>query len=254
MGESAQPWYQAFFGQDYLDVYGNVFTAERAEQEVGFVTEALALTEGESVLDLCCGQGRHALLLASRGMKVTGQDLSEEYLTLAAKAAAAGGIEIETVHSDMRLIPFEARFDAVINMFSAFGYLEDEAEDAKVLAAVSQALKPGGRLLMDLLNREWVMGNVVPHDWHTGEDGTLYLEHREVDLVASRNHVSFTAIAPDGSRREIAGHHFRLYTLTELVKMLSAVGLEFARAYGGFEGEDYGIGTRRMIVVARKSA
>jgi SAM-dependent methyltransferase len=192
------------------------------------------------------------LLLARRGLNLVGQDLSLEYLEMAGLAAQAEGLKIETVHSDMRVIPFESRFDAVINMFSAFGYLETEEEDAKVLGAVTRALKPGGRLLMDLINREWVMANYVPTEWHTGEDGTIYLERRNVDLVASRNHVSFTAIAPDGSRRDIVGHHFRLYTLTELVRLLADAGLRFEEAYGGFEGEPYGITTRRMIVVAQR--
>jgi SAM-dependent methyltransferase len=254
MPGSDQPWYEAFFGKDYLDVYGHQFTDDRAAKEVAFVRQALALKAGDAVLDLCCGQGRHSVLLAREGMKVTGQDLSEEYLSIARKAAQTEGVALETVHSDMRVVPFSAQFDAVINMFSAFGYLESEAEDAKVLAAVANALKPGGRLLMDLINREWVTSNYIANDWHSGADGTLFLEHREVDLVESRNHVTFTAIAPDGSRREIVGHHFRLYTLTELVRMLAAAGLTFVEAYGGFEGEPYGLTTRRMIVVAKREA
>jgi SAM-dependent methyltransferase len=251
MPESDQPWYEAFFGNDYIDVYGHQFTAELAAKEVAFVRKALALEAGDAILDLCCGQGRHSVLLAREGLKVTGQDLSEEYLAIAQKSAGADGVALDTVHGDMRVIPFTAHFDAVINMFSAFGYLESEEEDAKVLAAVAQALKPGGRLLMDLINREWVTSNYVANDWHSGGDGTLYLEHRDVDLVESRNHVTFTAIAPDGSRREIVGHHFRLYTLTEIVRMLTTAGLTFVQAYGGFDGEPYGLTTRRMIIVAR---
>jgi SAM-dependent methyltransferase len=248
----SQPWYEAFFNQDYLKTYEYQLKAERAEKEVAFVESALALKAGDEVLDLCCGQGRHSLLLARHGLSVTAQDLSAEYLALAQSAAEAENLPLDTVHSDMRVIPSRGRFDAVINMFSSFGYLESEAEDAKVLAAVANALKPGGQLLMDLINREWVMANYVPNDWHIGDDGTHYLEHREVDLIASRNHVTFTAIAPDGSRREIVGHHFRLYTLTEIVRMLDAAGLTYVQAYGNFDGEPYGITTRRMIVIARK--
>jgi SAM-dependent methyltransferase len=192
------------------------------------------------------------LLLAADGLAVTALDLSAEYLALIDKAAAADGLRIETVCSDMRRIPFNNRFDAVINMFTAFGYLENEAEDAKVLKAVAGALKPGGRLLMDMLNREWVVANYIQNDWHDGEDGTLYLEHRELDLVTSRNHVTFTAIAKDGSRREIVGHHVRLYTLREMIQLLADAGLAFEAVYGGFEGETYAITTRRMIIVAQK--
>lgn len=246
------PWYETFFGRDYLDVYGHQLTDERAAKEVAFAERALALQPGQALLDLCCGQGRHSLPLARRGLRVTSFDLSREYLDMVAAAARAEGLAVEAVRGDMRSIPFSGHFDAVINMFSSFGYLESEAEDAKVLAAVSNALKPGGLALMDLLNREWVMANYVPNDWHVGDDGTVYLEHREVDLAGSRNHVTFTAIAADGSRRAIGGHHFRLYTLTEVIGLLQTAGLAFERAYGGFDGEPYGIATRRMIVVAAK--
>lgn len=245
-------WYQSFFGQDYLDVYAYQFTDERARKETEFAARALALQPGESVLDLCCGQGRHAVLLAALGLDVTGLDLSELYLRLTNEAAKAGNVSVATVHADMREIPFESHFDAIVNMFSSFGYLESEEEDARVLTSIFRALKPSGRVLLDLLNRDWVVDNYIQNDWHREPDGTIYLEHRELDLVTSRNHVTFTAIRPDGSQHEIVGHHIRLYTLREVVGMLDAAGLAYEAVYGGFDGEPYGIDTRRTIVVARR--
>lgn len=246
------PWYRSFFGRDYLDAYDGSFTQERAEREVSLIETVLGLQRGESILDLCCGQGRHAVELARRGYEVTGLDLSAEYLALTRQAAAAAGVAVETMEADMRAIPFDARFDAVVNMYSSYGYLESDAEDAKVLAAANRALKPGGRLLLDLLNREWVVHNNGPADWHSGPDGTIYLERRELDLVASRNHVTFMAIGPDGARRDLGGHHIRLYTLREMVAALEANGFSFEAVYGGYEREAYSVGTRRMIIAARK--
>lgn len=252
MSEIRSPWYVEFFGRDYIQAYKHGFTDERASREVDFVERTLELKPGDRVRDLCCGQGRHAVLLARRGFLVTGQDLSAEYLELARESARAEGVTLELVRSDMRQIPFEEHFDAVINMFSAFGYLESEAEDLKVLQQAAKALKPGGRFLLDLINREWVVANNIPAEWRQEEDGTIYLERRELDLVTSRNHVSFTIIASDGTRRESVGHHMRLYTLTELVRMLAEAGLTFERAYGDFDGAPYGAAGRRMLVIGRK--
>jgi SAM-dependent methyltransferase len=235
-----------------LDVYEYQFTPERAEVETRFAIKALGLKPGEQVLDLCCGQGRHAVLLAKHGCAVTALDLSAEYLALAEASARQAGVKLETVCADMRDIPFTGRFDAVVNMFSSFGYLESEAEDARVLDAIERALKPGGRVLLDLLNRDWVVANYETEDSHTAADGTQYLEHRYFDLETSRNHVSFTVVTPDGQRREVGGHHIRLYTLREMRGALDAVGLAHEGVYGGFAGEAYGIDTRRMIIVARK--
>ena len=246
------PWYQSFFGRDYLDAYDGSFTEERARQEVSMAESALGLKKGEAVLDLCCGQGRHAVELARRGYAVSGLDLSPEYLRLTEVSAEKAGVQVATVESDMRVIPFEAYFDAILNMYSSFGYLESESEDAKVLDAIARALKPGGRLLLDLLNREWVVHNNGAADWHTGPDGTIYLEQRHLDLAESRNHVTFMAIRPDGTRRDLDGHHIRLYTLRELIGALDAAGLRYEAVYGGYAQEPYSPDTRRMIAVARR--
>ena len=247
------PWYEEFFKDDYLKTYGPRLTEEVTAVEVAFVERVLGLNPGDRVLDLCCGNGRHALLLARHGFQVAGQDLSKAFLEEIAGAAQAEGLSLEVVHADMRQIPFTNYFDAVINMFTSFGYLETEAEDLVVLRQMAKALKPEGRLFMDLINREWVIANYIQNEWHEDRDGLAYLEHREFDLVTSRNHVSFTIVLPDGSRRHSAGHHVRLYSLTETMGMLEQAGLIFESVYGGFEGESYSVATRRMIVVARKS-
>jgi SAM-dependent methyltransferase len=249
---SQSPWYQSFFGPDYLEVYGYQFTLERAQREVEFVVKVLGLKPEERVLDLCSGQGRHAVPLAAMGMHVTALDMSFEYLELAVAAAREARVQFETVHADMRSIPFTGHFDAVINMFSSFGYLESEMEDARVLDAIFRALKPGGRVLLDLLNRDWVVAHYETEDRHTDPDGTLYLEHRRLDLETSRNHVSFTVVTPGGMRREVSGHHIRLYTLREVRGMLDEAGLVYKSVHGGYDNEPYGIDTRRMIVIAHR--
>ena len=246
------PWYVEFFQGDYLSIYGDSFTEARAQTESDCVERVLALKPGEQVLDLACGQGRHAVLLAKKGLRVTGLDLQPKYLKLAEESAAAAGVPIETVHSDMRVIPFPNQFDAVINMFTAFGYLESDAEEQKVLQAVAGALKPGGRFLLDLLNREWVVDNYIQNEWRKTPNGTLILEHRVFDLAAGRINVAYTVIAPDGRRHESMGHNARLYTLTEISRMLVKAGLRVTDVHGGYQGETYSIQTRRMIVVAHK--
>jgi len=252
MTQKNSAWYVDFFRSDYLNVYGHMFTEERAEKESAFVARALSLTPGASVLDLCCGQGRHSVQLAKRGFKVTGLDLNSEYLELASKAAEAAKVKIDTVTGDMREIPFEKKFDAIVNMYSSFGYLESEDEDLRVLESAAKALKDGGQLLLDMLNREWAIDNYIQNDWHTGADGTLYVERRDLDLATSRMHVHFIVVDSKGGRRESIGHIIRLYTLTEMTRLLERVGMRVTLVFGGFDGEDYATGTRRMIIVAQR--
>jgi SAM-dependent methyltransferase len=252
MALQGSAWYVDFFRADYLNVYGRTFTDERAEKESSFLASALDLKPGAQVLDLCCGQGRHSVQLSKRGFKVTSLDLNPDYLQLAQQAALASKVSIETVAADMREIPFHNKFDAIVNMYSSFGYLEAEAEDLKVLRSAAKALKAGGALLLDMLNREWAIDNYIQNDWHTGADGTLYVERRELDLATSCMQVRFIVVDPKGGRRESIGHKIRLYTLTEMTRLLDAVGFQVRAVFGGFEREVYSIGTRRMIVIARK--
>ena len=252
MGTESSVWYVDFFGSDYLGIYRHIFSAERSEQEVAFAERILALEPGSRVLDLCCGQGRHCVPFAQHGYRVTALDLSAAYLDLARQAARSHNVELEIVSADMRRIPFEDHFDAIVNLYSSFGYLESEADDAEVLKSVAKALKPGGRLFLDMLNREWAIANYIQNDWHSDPDGTLYVERRDFDLLTSRMRVRFTIVGPDGDRRESVGHNIRLYTLTEITRMLSLADLRVTATFGGFAGEPYVIDTRRMIICARK--
>jgi len=166
-------WYVDFFRDDYLNVYNHLFTAERTEKEIVFAEHALELRAGARILDLCCGQGRHSVLFARRGFQVTGLDLNAAYLDTAQESARASNVTLKTIKADMRQIPFQDQFDAIVNMYSSFGYLESEAEDQKVLESAAKAIRPGGRLMLDMLNREWAVTNYIQNDWHSGGDGTL---------------------------------------------------------------------------------
>ena len=252
MADLPSPSYMEFFGDDYLGAYWETISPENAVVESAFVHRVLQLRRDAEVLDLCCGHGRHAVILALTGLRVTGLDLSEAYLERAEAIAASAGVDLPLVRSDMRELPFEGRFDAVINIFTSFGYLNSDEEDQKVLHQVSKALKPGGQFLIDLINREWVVSNYVREERKVVPNGTVYEERREIDLLLSRINNSFTVTPPDGTAHNTEGLTIRLYSLTELVRKLEAAGLVYRTVYGGYELERYGVESRRMIVVADK--
>ena len=164
-------WYESFFGPDYLALYAPRLDSEQTEAEVRFCVNVLGLSERDRVLDLCCGTGRHTEMLAKRGIRAVGLDLSPDYLAAARSRTEREG-KVEWVRADMRAVPFTGSFDAVINMFTAFGYFPTETEDGEVLAAAASALAPGGALLIDTLSRDWVAAHHEPEEdssaarWH----------------------------------------------------------------------------------------
>src|SRR6266849_6183376 len=213
MKDTDTPWYKTFFGEDYLHIYEPILTPERTQREVDGIVNLLALPQGSSILDLCCGHGRHAIPLAQRGYKVTGQDLSEVFLREVEKEAQVQDVHVHWLNGDMRNIPFEKEFDAVINIFTAFGYLEDQGEDQKVLQQISKALKPGGLFLLETIHREGLMRHYTSAGISRSPEGPIVLEERRFDLLTSRIEVNVTMLFSDGQRREYS-HSLRVYTLT----------------------------------------
>ena len=140
-------WYEDFFAMEDAARIGWYDETDASRKQVDFIVQAMALHPGARVLDLCCGQGRHLIDLVRRGFDVVGVDYSEYMLDKCREAAAREGIEPQLMRVDMRGIAFNAEFDAVINVFTSFGYLESDEEDQRVLYAVARALKPGGKVL-----------------------------------------------------------------------------------------------------------
>jgi len=250
---SEPPWYVSFFGEEYFDVYGQLLTDERTAREVEGIVQLLGIPSGCAVLDLPCGFGRHAIPLAQRGYRVTGQDLSDVFLRRARAEADARGVQVRWIHGDMRQIPFEDEFDAVINIFTAFGYFESDAENEQVLYQVCKALRPGGRFLIDTMHRDALVRGFQPSSVTRHEDGLLVTEEREFDQLNGRSAVRVTLIYPDGRRTEL-GHDTRVYTLTELAGMLAQAGLKLHAAHGGLDGSPLTLASRRLVVIAERPA
>jgi SAM-dependent methyltransferase len=258
MSMQSRRWYEELFESgDYVRFWlgGEDLprvSAERTQREVDFLMEALDLGPGAVVLDLCCGHGRHSIALARLGFEVTGLDLSSRHLEMARGAASEANLSVKWLRSDMRQIPTELTgvFDAVINMFTAFGYFDTEEEDQEVLLGVARSLKPGGAFFLDFINREFVIRRFTASDWEM-MDETLVLHTRLFDFPSGKTRDEITVVEPDGSRRS-THTSVRFYTLRELLRMLEAAGLRFERAWGGFDGSDLTLDSRRCIVLARK--
>jgi len=244
-------WYQSYFDKDYLESHSQYFTQEREVKDTDQIISILKLDPGSKILDLCCGQGRHSIELARRGYQVTGVDLSRFLLGLAEKRAQKEGVNVRFLRCDMREIPFQAEFDAVINIFTSFGLLENETEDQKAVKAVSRALRQGGSFLIDLVNRDWLLANYTAKSWQYEKNGVLRLVERRFDPPTSRNLVHIQRISSRGKTKE-KFESVRLYSVHELALMLRSEGLETKSTYGSFDGQEFKIHSARIVAVARK--
>ncbi len=242
-------WWKGFFDEHYLRRY--IIEDEDTIEEVLMLRDLLPEAPAD-LLDVACGSGRHSLALALVGYSVTGLDASVTLLDKARKAADLSGVAAEFVEADVRMIPYVECFDAAINMFTSFGYFTDDAENQQVLDGIARALKPGGRLVMDLAHRDRVLANYRETDWYELDDGTVVWVQRIFDPVRGVNTVVDRWRNPDGSEDE-RYMRLRLYTATELDRMLRAAGLTSMTWYGSTRLHAFTPQSRRMIVLAEKT-
>ena len=250
MAKGSRPWWETFFGPDYLKQYE--FTATRTSSEADGIEKILHLRKGSRILDLACGAGRHTIALAGRGYAVTGYDLSEELLRRARADASRAKVKATFVHGDMRELKFRGVFDAVINMYSSFGYFDSVEEDRKVLAGVARALKPRGKFLMERFNRESLAYELPLQGWRVGEDGSVILQEDTFDVLLGRYDTRQIVIDRDGTREHTGS--VRAYTLPELKESFDAAGLPIHRVLGGLDLSPYRARSRRLILYAVKGS
>ena len=226
-----------------------LFRRERLEQtpdDVDGLVERLGLAPGAHVLDLCCGPGRHAVELHRRGFAVTGVDLHAPYLERVREA----DVDIEWVHSDMREFSREGAFDAAINMFSSFGYFEDQEDDRRVARHVCRALKPGGTFLIDTMGKEVLARKFQPRAWYELPDGAVMLESRR--LLDGWGGIRTTWTCIRGRDQDSFTFFMRLYAGTEIVTLLRDAGFATVELFGGFDGRPYDHEAVRLVAVAKR--
>ncbi|MBL8958253.1 MAG: class I SAM-dependent methyltransferase [Gemmatimonadetes bacterium] len=216
------------------------------------LVELLGLPAGARVLDCPCGQGRHAHLLAEAGFRVDGLDYSRALLDRAIARGTGPGLRYR--RGDMRRLPaaWRGRFDVVLNLFTSFGFFLDPRDDRRVIAEFARVLRPGGVLVWHGGSRDGVMARFVSKDWWTTTDGTTVVQERRFDALSG---VLTITSAFSGGPRVLAAreHRIRLYTATELARLMNEAGLVVERAEDAWSGRPLRRTSSEMLLVARKA-
>jgi ubiquinone/menaquinone biosynthesis C-methylase UbiE len=227
-----------------------LFDPARDRREIARLIELLALPVGARVLDCPCGQGRHAHLLAESGFVVDGVDYSRALLTIAKKRGEGPGLRY--TRADMRALPthWSGRFDAVINLFTSFGFFAQPADDERVIREFARVLRPGGVLVWHGASRDGVSARFLSRDWWRTGDGTLVAQQRSFDPLAGVLTVDSDRRGPSGA--EHRSHRIRLYTATRLAELCRDAGLIVEEAFDGWRRRPLRRTSSEMLLVARK--
>jgi SAM-dependent methyltransferase len=242
--------WDSFFDELYLRTYAALQRGGEAEEQALAAVRLAGCEPGADVLDAPCGYGRHSIPLAGAGYRVVGADRSEGLLAEARRRAGEGEWP-RWVQADHRNLPFEdASFDAVLNLFTSLGYRGEEG-DRQTLAQFVRVLRPGGALVVETMHRDRLMSIFQPRAWDPLPDDGILVEDRTFDPMAGETETTHTLIDAEG-RRESFTYRMRLYTATELARLVDAAGFATVECFGGLEREPLSQDTR-LVLVARKA-
>lgn len=236
------------FDEVYLSTYSSRFEEVDSAEEALAAAKLAGIEPPAEILDAPAGFGRHSIPLAKAGFHVTAADRSAVQLDEGRRRA--GDAEWPRfAQADFRELPFEEEtFDAVLNLFTSIGYRGEEG-DRQMLAEFRRVLRPSRALVIEALHRDRLMAIFQERGWEPLDGDAILAEERRFDYVAGEIETDHIHIA-DGRRRSIT-FRLRVYTATELVRMLEDIGFGEIECFGDYEGVELSRETR-LVVRARK--
>ncbi|MBD3169340.1 MAG: methyltransferase domain-containing protein [candidate division Zixibacteria bacterium] len=240
-------WWHEFF-PSFRPVFERI-PAKATNAIVRHLIKKLNLEPGMKFLDCPCGIGRIALPLARKGINITGVDFMQSYLEELERRAKNRKLKIRTVKADMRRINYQNEFHAAANIWTSFGYFDKESDNMLVLKKMYKALKPGGRFLMLLLNRDYVVSNFMAKDWFTAGNTRVFTE-TEFDYRTSKMKGRWHFVE-DGIEKK---HEMtiRLYSYHELAIMMERAGFIDIEGYGSIKDEPINKDSNGMLILGVK--
>lgn len=254
--EHVQPdWWRNIFNSLYLKTDADVVAdLNITRKEVDLFSKILNLTMDDTILDLCCGQGRHALEVTKRGFKVEGLDRSRYLIQKAKASAKKENLNIKFKEGDARKLPFSPdSFEVVMMLGNSFGYFETVQDDLRALKEIFRVLKPWGRLLLDVTDGDYLRENFQARSWEW-IDKKLFV-CRERSLSADRNRLISREVVTDVTKGVIADQFYaeRLYTKDDLLTLLKEAGFSDIVIHGeiatdSMRNQDLGMMEKRIVV------
>jgi 2-polyprenyl-3-methyl-5-hydroxy-6-metoxy-1,4-benzoquinol methylase len=241
----AANWFEEWFNSPYYHLLYNNRSAEEAEEFIKKISLRLDIRKKAKVLDAACGSGRHSRSLAALGFEVTGIDLSKNNIALA-KNFANAHLKFEVF--DMRHVFAAKQFDYVFNLFSSFGYAENELDDIQTIKAFAANLKTGGTLVLDYINSESAVKNLKPREIIVRNEIQFQIQ-KKLENGFIKKQIDFIAKGEN--------HHYeeclKVINLNKFEKMLHDARFEVKQTFGDYELNEFSRGSSpRLILMAKK--
>jgi SAM-dependent methyltransferase len=237
-------WYENWFGNEYLTVYAHR-DEDEARQLVHLILSNISLDRNAKIIDLCCGQGRHARLFAEKGFEVYGFDLSRKLLQVA-KYKNTNNDNTYFVQADMRFLPVVHSFDLLLNLFTSFGYFKTDQENITVFKQFYQVLKKGGYFVFDYFNSTYIIQHLERYQSEQIGDLTVeqerYIEDSRVEKIIRLNR---------HGKKSVFYESVKLYEPEQILKMMNETGLDVVYLFGDYQGSTFTENSERIIIIGK---
>ena len=241
-------WFKDWFNtQEYLSVYQHRNESD-AEEHIKLILENVRLSANAKILDMACGAGRHAILLARKNYNVTAVDLSDNLLSIAKQTADEENLSINFVHSDIRKFNPNDTFDVILNLFTSFGYFETDEENISVLRKAYNLLTYEGHFVLDFFNSEYLVNNLVEYSTDFFEDSEIHI-YRKI----KEGRVTKKIVITKNGKISQYEESVRMFTKDELVDAITKIGFDIYKTFGDFLGNEFDkFNSPRLIMICKK--
>jgi len=248
--ETNKEWWQTFFFGPWQELQLAGYPEEQNQAEATFMISALRLQPGARILDVPCGPGRHSIAFAKAGFQVTGIDFNPDAIEHARRSAAENGVAAEFAVADMREFSWTQPFDGAVCFYGSFGYFDDE-QNLRFASRVAEALRPGGRFLIDIQVAESLFPKFRERDWQwMRQDPPLrIMEERQWHLDSGKVESTWSFIGETISSHRIS---MRIYTYRELCGLLRTAGFSRFDAFETGTQKPFRLGSPRLALIAEK--
>lgn len=241
-------WFKDWFATDeYLSVYRHRDESDACKL-FNLILDNINLPQDAEVLDFACGAGRYSLLFARKGYKVTGFDLCGNLLKIAKQNASLSGLNVNFFCTDLRQVCLKKKFDLVINLFTSFGYFENDDDNFKLFRSAYNHLKENSYFVFDYFNVEYLK-STLPRNTKDVYDRTIMIQKRFID----NNRVNkIIQIKKDDLEKQYM-ESVSLYDPDEIKCRMKKIGFDIKKIFGNYSGEEFNcFSSPRLIIVAQK--
>lgn len=226
--------------KDFIDKLFQKLTPQYAE---------LKPTSSFNILDLACGKGRHSRYMAAKGFDVTGIDLSENSIQFARQFETDN---LSFFQHDMRK-PFRINyFDYIFNIFTSFGYFDNDADNLTALKCVQSGLKENGVFILDYFNSHWVRQTMIPEYTQLAAGITFYI-HKHISNGHIYKTINFEIEESAHNQPTLRHYCFqekvRLFSLTDFEELFDKAGLLIVEKYGDYDLNPFDEHTSNRLII-----